>query len=326
MLRQVTYQICSIPLKKSFSISRGTKTTADVIRLEIKQGENLGRAESVPYQRYGESINSVCEQIDALTNELVNGLNRENLCNLLSAGAARNVIDCALWDLESKIKKTPVWRLLNQSEPRNIETALTLSLDDPCAMTKEAKNLGECSLLKLKLNASNVLESVSAVRKVAPSARIIIDANEAWTIHQLKSYQSELLSMGVDLIEQPLSASDDRYLDDFEHLIPICADESFHTSSDFEKIKGLYDCVNIKLDKTGGLTEAIRCIKKADEQKLKVMVGCMVASSLAMAPAIILTGNNEFIDLDGPFLLASDVTPSLKSGQAKLTYNSELWG
>ena len=326
MLRHVTCQICSIPLKKSFSISRGTKTTADVIRLEIKQGENLGRAESVPYQRYGESINSVCEQIKKITIEIENGLDREKLGNLLPAGAARNVIDCALWDLESKIKKTPVWRLLNQSEPRDIETALTLSLDDPTAMTNEAESLGECSLLKLKLNASNVLESVSAVREVAPSARIIIDANEAWTVHQLKSYQSELLSMGVDLIEQPLPASDDRYLDDFEHLIPICADESFHTSSDFEKIKGLYDCVNIKLDKTGGLTEAIRCIKKADEQKLKIMIGCMVASSLAMAPAILLTGKNEFIDLDGPFLIASDVTPSLKSGQAKLTYNSELWG
>ena len=326
MLRQVTCQIYSISLKKSFSISRGTKTTADVIRLEIKQGEILGRAESVPYQRYGESINSVCEQINTLTNELENGLNRENLGNLLPAGAARNVIDCALWDLESKIKKTPVWRLLNQSEPRDIETALTLSLDDPTAMTKEAESLGECSLLKLKLNASNVLESVSAVREVAPSARIIIDANEAWTVNQLKSYQSELLSMGVDLIEQPLPASDDRYLDDFEHLIPICADESFHTSSDFEKIKGLYDCVNIKLDKTGGLTEAIRCIKKAEEQKLKVMIGCMVASSLAMAPALLLTGNNEFVDLDGPFLIASDVAPSLKSGHAKLTYNPELWG
>ena len=326
MLRHVTCQICSIPLKKSFSISRGTKTTADVVRLEIKQGENIGRAESVPYQRYGESIDSVCEQIDILTNELENGLNRENLGNLLPAGAARNVIDCALWDLESKIKKTPVWRLLNQSEPRDIETALTLSLDDPTAMTKEAESLGECSLLKLKLNASNVLESVSAVREVAPSARIIIDANEAWTVHQLKSYQSELLSMGVDLIEQPLPASDDRYLDDFEHLIPICADESFHTSSDFEKIKGPYDCVNIKLDKTGGLTEAIRCIKKAEEQKLKVMIGCMVASSLAMAPALLLTENNEFIDLDGPFLIASDVAPSLKSGHAQLTYNPELWG
>ena len=326
MLRQVTWQICSIPLKKSFSISRGTKTTADVIRLEIKQGEILGRAESVPYQRYGESINSVCEQIKKITIEIENGLDREKLGNLLPAGAARNVIDCALWDLESKIKKTPVWRLLNQSEPRDIETALTLSLDDPTAMTKEAESLGECSLLKLKLNASNVLESVSAVREVAPSARIIIDANEAWTVNQLKSYQSELLSMGVDLIEQPLPASDDCYLDDFEHLIPICADESFHTSSDFEKIKGLYDCINIKLDKTGGLTEAIKCIKKADEQKLKVMIGCMVASSLAMAPAILLTRKNEFIDLDGPFLIASDVTPSLKSGQAKLTYNSELWG
>ena len=326
MLRQVTCQICSIPLKKSFSISRGTKTTADVIRLEIKQGEILGRAESVPYQRYGESINSVCEQIKKITIEIENGLDREKLGNLLPAGAARNVIDCALWDLESKIKKTPVWRLLNQSEPRDIETALTLSLDDPTAMTKEAESLGECSLLKLKLNASNVLESVSAVREVAPSARIIIDANEAWTVNQLKSYQSELLSMGVDLIEQPLPASDDRYLDDFEHLIPICADESFHTSSDFEKIKGLYDCVNIKLDKTGGLTEAIRCIKKAEEQKLKVMIGCMVASSLAMAPALLLTENNEFVDLDGPFLIASDVAPSLKSGHAKLTYNPELWG
>ena len=326
MLRQVTCQICSIPLKKSFSISRGTKTTADVIRLEIKQGEFRGRAESVPYQRYGESIDSVCEQINKITIEIENGLDRENLGNLLPAGAARNVIDCALWDLESKIKKTPVWRLLNQSEPRSIETALTLSLDDPSAMTKEAESLGECSLLKLKLNASNVLESVSAVRKVAPSAKIIIDANEAWTIHQLKSYQSELLTMGVELIEQPLPASDDHYLDDFEHLIPICADESFHTSSDFEKIGGLYDCVNIKLDKTGGLTEAIRCIKKADEQKLKVMIGCMVASSLAMAPALLLTGNNEFIDLDGPFLIASDINPSLKSGHAKLSYNPELWG
>ena len=148
-------------------------------------------------------------------------------------------MDWVLWDLESKVKKIPVWRILNQSEPRNIETALTLSLDDPTAMTKEAESVGECSLLKLKLHASNLLSFVSAVRKVSPSAKIILYANEAWTVHQLKSYQSELLSMGVDLIEQPLPASDDRYLDDFEHLIPICADESFHTSSDFEKIKGL---------------------------------------------------------------------------------------
>ena len=326
MMRKVSFCSRSLPLKKAFRISRGAKNSAEVVTVELIERGLRGRGEAVPYARYGESVESVLEQIDAIKNDLQNGISNVNLNALLPAGAARNAVDCALWDLESKNTDTPVWKLLEREEPKNVKTAMTISLDKPEIMAKDVISYGNQKLIKIKLDSKFVLESVSRIRSVAPQARIIIDANESWTAEQLKVWQSDLHKMKVDLIEQPLPAGEDNALSEFEHLIPICADESFHTSEDIKRINGLYDCVNIKLDKTGGLTEGLKCIEKASENNLIVMLGCMIASSLSMAPALLLASDASFVDLDGPFFLKEDVNPSLISTSGKLCYSSELWG
>ena len=325
-MRKVSYCSRSFPLKKAFRISRGEKHSAELVKVELIEGGLMGRGEAVPYARYGESVESVLEQIDTIKNDLQNGIDNINLNTLLPAGAARNAVDCALWDLESKITDTPVWKLLKRGEPKNVKTAMTISLDKPEIMAKDVTSYGKHQLIKIKLNSKSVLESVSKIRSLAPHARIIIDANESWTAEQLKVWQSDLHKMKVDLIEQPLPAGEDNALSEFDHLIPICADESFHTSEDIKRMKGLYDCVNIKLDKTGGLTEGLKCIKKASENNLIVMLGCMIASSLSMAPALLLASDASFVDLDGPFFLKEDVNPSLISTSGKLSYSSGLWG
>ena len=326
MMRKVSFCSRSFPLKKAFRISRGAKKSAEVVTVELIERGLKGRGEAVPYARYGESVQSVLEQIDAIKNDLQNGISNVNLNTLLPAGAARNAVDCALWDLESKNTDTPVWKLLEREEPKNVKTAMTISLDKPEIMAKDVTSYGNQKLIKIKLDSKFVLESVSRIRSVAPQARIIIDANESWTAEQLKVWQSDLHKMKVDLIEQPLPAGEDNALSEFEHLIPICADESFHTSEDIKRMNGLYDCVNIKLDKTGGLTEGLKCIEKASENNLIVMLGCMIASSLSMAPALLLASDASFVDLDGPFFLKEDVNPSLIRASGKLCYSSELWG
>ena len=326
MMRKVSFCSRSFPLKKAFRISRGAKKSAEVVTVELIERGLKGRGEAVPYARYGESVQSVLEQIDAIKNDLQNGISNVNLNALLPAGAARNAVDCALWDLESKNTDTPVWKLLEREEPKNVKTAMTISLDKPEIMAKDVTSYGKQKLIKIKLNSKFVLESVSRIRSVAPQARIIIDANESWTAEQLKVWQSDLHKMKVDLIEQPLPAGEDNALSEFEHLIPICADESFHTSEDIKRMNGLYDCVNIKLDKTGGLTEGLKCIEKASENNLIVMLGCMIASSLSMAPALLLASDASFVDLDGPFFLKEDVIPSLINTSGILCYSSELWG
>ena len=326
MMRKVSFCSRSFPLKKAFRISRGAKKSAEVVTVELIERGLKGRGEAVPYARYGESVQSVLEQIDAIKNDLQNGISNVNLNTLLPAGAARNAVDCALWDLESKNTDTPVWKLLEREEPKNVKTAMTISLDKPEIMAKDVTSYGKQKLIKIKLNSKFVLESVSRIRSVAPQARIIIDANESWTAEQLKVWQSDLHKMKVDLIEQPLPAGEDNALSEFEHLIPICADESFHTSEDIKRMNGLYDCVNIKLDKTGGLTEGLKCIEKAGENNLIVMLGCMIASSLSMAPALLLASDASFVDLDGPFFLKEDVIPSLINTSGILCYSSELWG
>jgi len=326
MMRKVSFCSRSFPLKKAFRISRGAKKSAEVVTVELFERGLKGRGEAVPYARYGESVQSVLEQIDAIKNDLQNGISNVNLNTLLPAGAARNAVDCALWDLESKNTDTPVWKLLEREEPKNVKTAMTISLDKPEIMAKDVTSYGKQKLIKIKLDSKFVLESVSRIRSVAPQSRIIIDANESWTAEQLKVWQSDLHKMKVDLIEQPLPAGEDNALSEFEHLIPICADESFHTSEDIKRMNGLYDCVNIKLDKTGGLTEGLKCIEKAGENNLIVMLGCMIASSLSMAPALLLASDASFVDLDGPFFLKEDVNPSLIRASGKLCYSSELWG
>ncbi|MEC8955618.1 MAG: N-acetyl-D-Glu racemase DgcA [Pseudomonadota bacterium] len=326
MLREISFQHESWPLKKSFSISRGTKTSAEIIYLEIKQNHHKGKGEAVPYARYGESIDSVISQINAVRGDIEQGSDRSNLLNILPPGAARNAIDCALWDLESKLNGISPWEIVNQNKPKIIHTALTVSLSSPDKMAEEALNYGKCDVLKLKLGSENVLESISAVRQVAPKTKIIVDANEAWCEEKLRSWQEQLLEMNVDLVEQPLPSDKENCLGDFQHLVPICADESCHTTEDIERLAGLYDYVNLKLDKTGGLTEALNCRDMAKELRLGLMIGCMVSTSLSMAPALLLAEDADFIDLDGPFLLARDRDPSLISSSGELVYNSSVWG
>ena len=231
-----------------------------------------------------------------------------------------------MWDLESKLNGISPWESVNQNKPKNIRTALTVSLSSPDRMAKEALNYGKCDLLKLKLGSENVLESIAAVRQVAPKAKIIIDANEAWSEEQLRSWQEQLFKMNIDLVEQPLSSDQDNCLGNFQHLVPICADESCHTAEDIDRLIGLYDYVNLKLDKTGGLTEALNCKNMAKERGLGIMVGCMVSTSLSMAPALLLAEDVDFIDLDGPFLLTKDRFPSLIGSSDELIYNPAVWG
>ena len=326
MLREVSFQHESWPLKKSFSISRGTKTSAEVIYLEIQQDHHKGKGEAVPYVRYGESIDSVISQLNTVKGDIEQGSDRNNLLDILPPGAARNAIDCALWDLESKLNGISPWKSANKNKPKSIRTALTVSLSSPDKMAEEALDYGKCDLLKLKLGSENVLESITAVRQVAPKAKIIIDANEAWSEEQLRSWQEQLFEMSIDLVEQPLSSDKDDCLREFQHLVPICADESCHTTEDIERLVGLYDYVNLKLDKTGGLTEALNCKNMAKERGLGLMIGCMVSTSLSMAPALLLTEDVDFIDLDGPFLLAKDRDPSLIGSSSELIYDSDVWG
>ena len=316
----------SWPLKKVFTISRGSKIFAEVVYLEIEENGYIGRGEAVPYKRYGESVANVISQIQAVRSDLENGLNREELLDTLEAGAARNAIDSALWDLQAKIDETATWKKLNISLPNKITTAITVGMDNPEKMAAESLNYNTYDLLKLKLGANDVLESVRAIREAAPYPKLIIDANEAWNLEQLKTWQEELLSLNVTLIEQPLPAGKDSSLNTFEHMVPICADESCHTAMNIPQLADRYDYGNIKLDKTGGLTEALRLKEQACKHNLGLMVGCMVATSLSMAPALLLTEDVEFIDLDGPFLLDKARSPSLMAGPNSLYYNSAIWG
>ncbi len=296
----------SWPLRHQFTIARGSRIQADVIELCITEGLVTGRGECVPYARYGESIDSVLSQINAVLPLIEAGETRLNLNHVLPAGAARNAIDCALWDLEANLVAQKVSHLTGFKEPSGCQTAQTISLAEPAMMAKEAAEFKGYPLLKLKLGAQNILDSVRCVKAVTPQAKYIIDANEAWDIASLNAVSQQLKAMDVVLIEQPLAAESDEDLGQYNQQVPLCADESFHVAADVEKVKPYYKFVNIKLDKTGGLTEAISAVKTAQANQLGIMVGCMVATSLAMAPAFVLAGVAAYVDLDGPALLAKD--------------------
>jgi L-alanine-DL-glutamate epimerase-like enolase superfamily enzyme len=326
MSRKLSVTHESWPLKKIFTISRGSKASADTVYVEIAEGNHVGRGESVPYKRYGETISTVISQIMTLKNSIESGMNSEELLIALEAGAARNAIDCALWDLQSKVDNIPVWKRLNKHVPSKITSAMTIGMETPAIMAADALEYNKYDVLKLKLGSQDVIESVRAIRCVAPNPKLIIDANEAWNEKQIRAWQEELFDLNVSLIEQPLPVGKDGCLNDFNHLIPICADESCHTAKDIPQLTDKYDYVNLKLDKTGGLTEALRAKEQALLCDLGLMIGCMVATSLSMAPAILLTENADFIDLDGPFLLDMDRQPSLIVGSNCLVYNSDIWG
>lgn len=315
------------PLRQRFMISRGAKTEAEVVVVELQVEGYSGQAECVPYQRYGESAESVVEQIQTLNLAEDPTTARMQLARELGPGAARNALDCALWDLQAKQEGRPVWDLAELAPLEPVNTAYTISMDEPAAMAEAAAHQADRPLLKLKLGSEQIVESVAAVRESAPSARLIVDANEAWSLDQLKGSSAELARLGVELIEQPLPAEADAGLDSFEHLIPIAADEACHTCEDLRSLARRYDVVNIKLDKTGGLTEALSLRKAAEREGFGVMVGCMVGTSLAMAPAVLVAQGAQFVDLDGPLLLAEDRPHSLQFAHSEIQPPSQaLWG
>lgn len=317
----------SWPIRGSFTISRGSRTSAEVVVVQLSDGRHTGRGECVPYPRYDETVDGVMAEIEGLRDALAQGLDRHGLQDRLPAGAARNALDCAFWDLEAKRAGQRVWQLAGLAEPGPLASAYTLSLDTPARMAVSAKDNRERPLLKLKLSGPDDLDRVAAVRANAPDARLIVDANEGWTADQYRNLSEELRELGVDMIEQPLPAGDDEGLAGIARPVPVCADESCHDRASLEALAGKYDMVNIKLDKTGGLTEALALKAEAEAAGFAVMVGCMLATSLAMAPAVLLGQEVEIVDLDGPLLLAQDRADALTfEGSFIHPPSAGLWG
>ncbi|RAT15968.1 MULTISPECIES: N-acetyl-D-Glu racemase DgcA [Lonsdalea] len=317
----------SWPLQNTFTISRGSKTQADVVVVALSAGGATGYGECVPYARYGESIDSVMAQIRSLEDDLRNGLDRIALQRRLPSGAARNAVDCAFWDLACKQSGQRIWQRLPLSAPNVLETAYTLSLDTPDNMRKSAQRQSARPLLKLKLADKDDLARVAAVRAGAPAARLIVDANEGWNAELYLKLVPELAALGVTMIEQPLPAGQDSELKVLPHPIPICADESCHDCDSLTDIAGCYDMINIKLDKTGGLTEAMRLRAEAEKAGLQIMVGCMVGTSLSMAPATFVAQSVQVVDLDGPLLLQRDRDNGLQyDGSIIAPPRAALWG
>ena len=314
-------------LRKAFRISRGEKSAAQVLRVKLKDGDFIGQGECVPYARYGESLDSVKEQIVSLTADLKQGADNQDLLKLLPAGAARNAVDCALWDLKSKKADIRIWELLALQPKGLVETCFTIGLDTPQNMRKEAEENSFRTLLKLKLAGPEDLERVQQVREGAPESRIIVDANEGWALDEFIEILPSLEALGVVAIEQPLPAGQDACLKEIDSSIPIIADESCHDTASYERIADWYSFINIKLDKTGGLTEAMALKQRALADGKQIMIGCMVGTSLAMAPALLLAQDASIVDLDGPLLLAEDRAHALAvKGNHLALPDRELWG
>lgn len=319
----ITVRAESFRLAEVFTIARGSRTEARVLTVEVSRDGVSGRGECVPYARYGETVESVAAQIEGLAADIT----RDALQAALPAGAARNAVDCALWDLEAKAAGRRVWQLAGLAAPGPLVTAFTLSLDTPAKMRAAAARNAQRPLLKIKLGTPDDMGRLEAVRAGAPEAKIIVDANEGWSAEVYADLAPHLLRLGVQMVEQPLPAGEDAMLAEIARPLPVCADESCHDRASLPGLKGKYDMVNIKLDKTGGLTEALALRDAARAEGYGVMVGCMVGTSLAMAPAVLVAQGAEVVDLDGPLLLAEDRDPALKYDAAGVhPPEPALWG
>ncbi|MCR6660343.1 MAG: dipeptide epimerase [Asticcacaulis sp.] len=322
VLREETF-----PIAGRFTIARGSKTEARVLYVELEDQGHVGRGEAVPYARYGESIAQSLADIEAVRGRIEAGLSFGDLHDLLPAGAARNAIDCALWDLNAKLTGIPAWRTAGLKRLDPLKTAYTLSLDTPEAMGAQAAVNARRPLLKLKIGGPDDLDRIEAVRANAPKSRLIVDGNEGLSFDDLVRMAPEMQKLDVKLIEQPLKVSEDEQLLGYKSPVPLCADESLHTRAELDRCARLYSHINIKLDKTGGLTEALALKAAAREAGLSLMVGCMVATSLSMAPAMLVAQGAEFVDLDGPLLLARDREHGLEiTGSILHPSTPELWG
>jgi L-alanine-DL-glutamate epimerase-like enolase superfamily enzyme len=315
------------PIAGSFTISRGAKTEAVTVVAEVRRGGHTGRGECVPYPRYGETPEATLAALQSMQEALQHGLDRGALQAAMPAGAARNALDCALLDLEAKTAGRRVWNLLGRPAPRACITAYTISLGSPEAMAAATAKAAHRPLLKIKLGGDGDGARIAAVRKAAPESELIVDANEAWTVHNLEQNLAECAEVGVTLVEQPLAAGQDEALARIKRAVAVCADESVHDLKSLDGLRERYDAVNIKLDKTGGLTEALAMADAAQALGFEIMVGCMVATSLAMAPAMLLAHQARFVDLDGPLLLVHDRDGGLRY-DGSLVYPPEaaLWG
>jgi L-alanine-DL-glutamate epimerase-like enolase superfamily enzyme len=316
------------PLERPFTISRGTKCEAVVVTVELRHDGYSGRGEAVPYARYGETPEGVATAIEAMRPALQHGLDRAALQTAMSPGAARNALDCACWDFEAKQNGCRAYQLAALPPPKPLVTAYTISLDYPDAMANAAARAAKLPLLKVKLGGGpEDVKRIAAVRRAAPKAELIVDANEGWDDRDLERNLSACAQARVSLIEQPLPEGRDLALKQIERPIPICADESVHDRASLDALSGKYDAINIKLDKAGGLTEALALAIEAERRGLGIMVGCMVATSLAMAPAMLVAQRARIVDLDGPLLLAKDRAHGLRY-EGSLAYPPEpaLWG
>ncbi|MDF1793339.1 MAG: dipeptide epimerase [Thalassobaculaceae bacterium] len=319
----------SWPIRGVFRISRGARTEAEVVMVTVNAGEMVGRGECVPYARYGETVDSVIDQIQGVAAAVADGIDREALLDVLPAGAARNAVDCALWDLEAKSRGLPAWRIAGlQNPPQPVTTVFTLSVDTPDAMGEAARQNANRPRLKLKMTGDGEdLARVSRIRDNAPGVDLVVDANEAWTLATYTEIAPKLAALGVSMIEQPLPAGDDDALIGAPRATAVCADESCHDTATLDALEGKYDMINIKLDKTGGLTEALRLKAEAEKRGFRVMVGCMIGTSLAMAPGVIVSQGAELVDLDAPLLLAEDRDPGLVyNGSTVMPPEPALWG
>jgi L-alanine-DL-glutamate epimerase-like enolase superfamily enzyme len=324
--RHLNIAVERFPTASAFVISRGAKTEAVSVVATIEAGGRRGRGECVPYARYGESVESVVARIESLREHIEAGIGRDALQNLLPHGAARNALDCALWDLEAKTRGMPAFELAGLAPPAPVVTAYTLSLGTPESMAAAAKAAAR-PLLKLKLGGDGDAERLAAVRAAAPDAKLIVDANEGWSAQNLAANFAFCAAQGVALIEQPLPAGQDAILAEIGHPVPLCADESLHDRGDLAGLRARYEAINIKLDKAGGLTEALALATAAEALGFQLMIGCMVASSLAMAPALLLAGRAQYVDLDGPLLLARDRPEGLLyEGPRVFPPGPALWG
>jgi L-alanine-DL-glutamate epimerase-like enolase superfamily enzyme len=315
------------PIAGSFTISRGAKTEAVTVVAEISRGGHTGRGECVPYARYGETLEATLAAVLSMLEPVRRGLDRQALQAAMPAGAARNALDCALLDLEAKTSGRRAWTLLGRPAPRACTTAYTISLGSPEVMAAATAKAARRPLLKIKLGGDGDGERIAAVRKSAPESELIVDANEAWSPANLEQNLAECAELGVTLVEQPLPAGQDEALARIRRPLAVCADESVHDSTSLEGLRERYDAVNIKLDKTGGLTEALAMADAAQGLGFEIMIGCMVATSLAMAPAMLLAQQARFVDLDGPLLLARDRKDGLRyDGSTVYPPDAALWG
>ena len=324
---ELTLSSQSFPIAGTFAISRGSKTAAEVILVELQQVGVSGRGEAVPYGRYNETVPQCLAALEASRAKIEVGITCSDVSKLNLPKAAQNALDCALWDLQAKQTGTPAWKLAGLVEPKPKITAFTISLDTPAAMAAAAAKAAHLPLLKLKLGREGDEDRLAAVRSAVPSARLIVDANEGWREGTIGKMLAVCAKHRVELVEQPLSASDDEALRHIKRDVLICADESAHDAASLPCLVGKYDAVNIKLDKTGGLSGALVMARAAHEAEFKIMIGCMLATSLAMAPAFLVAQMADYVDLDGPLLLAKDREPAISYSRGLMfPPPPALWG